>query len=113
MNPGDIVLVHMPQFSGGPLKLRPALFLAPLPGPYQTILLCGITTQLTPLAANWDEEMNPKDADFPATGLHRHSVIRLSYLYAAEPGEIVGRIGSIDSTRRDRLRKTLSDHLRP
>jgi hypothetical protein len=113
MSPGDIVLLYMPQFAGGPPKARPALYLASLPGPYQTMLLCGITTQLLPLAANWDELMGPGDGDFAGSGLHYASVIRLSYLYAAVPAEVLGFIGTIDPARRDRLRQRLSDHLRP
>jgi hypothetical protein len=45
MNPGDIVLVLLPGVVPGTFKLRPALFLAPLPGPYQTILVCGIVRE--------------------------------------------------------------------
>ena len=36
MNPGDVVLISIPQFSGGPGKLRPALLLSVLPGAFQT-----------------------------------------------------------------------------
>jgi mRNA interferase MazF len=113
MNPGDVVLVNMPQFGGGPPKLRPALYLSRLRGSYQSILLCGITTQLQSPEANWDEPMYPGDADFPSSGLHHPSIIRLSYLYAAEPAELLGFIGTIDPARLDRLRQRLSDHLRP
>lgn len=44
MNPGDVVLIPLPQFAGGTAKLRPALVLSLLPGPYQNVLLCGIST---------------------------------------------------------------------
>jgi mRNA interferase MazF len=97
---------------GGGLKLRPALLLADLPGPYQNLLLCGVSTQLQQLQANWDELMQVGDADFSSNGLHRASAIRLSYLYAADPGEIAGVIGSIDYARLQRLRQRLADHLK-
>ena len=45
MRPGDIVLVRMPQAGGAPAKLRPALVLATLPGPYQDALVCGISSR--------------------------------------------------------------------
>ncbi len=45
-SPGDVVLIPLSQFSGGPAKLRPALLLASLPGPYQTQFVCGVSTQL-------------------------------------------------------------------
>jgi mRNA interferase MazF len=113
VNPGDVVLIPLTQYGGATPKLRPALFLASLPGPYQNQLLCGISTQLHHLQANWDELVQTSDADFAASGLHRDSVVRLSYLYAADPSEIAGLIGSIDPSRLQRLRQHLSDHLRP
>lgn len=113
MIPGEVILIRLPQLGGLAPKLRPALLLADLPGPYQNLLLCGISTQLHQLQANWDELVQPGDADFPASGLHGASVIRLSYLYAADPGEIAGVIGAIDPGRLQRLRQRLSDRVRP
>jgi mRNA interferase MazF len=110
---GDVVLITLPQLGGATPKLRPALLLSDLPGPYQHLLLCGISTQLHHLEANWDELVQGGDADFPSSGLHRASLIRLSYLYAADPSEIAGVIGAIDPSRVQRLRQRLSDHLRP
>jgi hypothetical protein len=34
MNPGDVVLIRLPTFAGGIAKLRPALVVSLLPGPY-------------------------------------------------------------------------------
>lgn len=113
MTPGDVVLISLPQFAGGPTKLRPALVLSLLPGAYQNVLLCGISTQLRKLEPDWDEAIRTNDADFKLSGLHRASAIRLSYLYAADPAEVSGVIGQIDAARLLRLRTRLSDHLRP
>ena len=113
MTPGDVVLARMPQVAGAPPKSRPALVLATLPGPYQTALLCGISTRWRSLLAGWDELLQPGDRDFASSGLHRPSAIRLSFLYGAAPADITGFIGRIDQTRLDRLRQHLSDHLRP
>ena len=113
MTPGDVVLIPLPQLGGGAPKLRPALLLADLPGPYQALLLSGISTQLHFLQGNWDELVDAADADYASSGLHQPSVIRLSYLYAADPSELAGVIGAIDSSRLHRLRQRLSDHLRP
>ena len=113
MNPGDIVLIHIPQVGGGPPKLRPALLLTALPGPYQNLLLCGISAQLHHQQANWDELLQPGDADFRNSGLHRASLIRLSYLYAADMSEIRGMLGQIEPSRLQRMRTRLADHLRP
>jgi mRNA interferase MazF len=82
-----------------------------LPGPYQNLLICGVSTQLQQLQANWDELIQGGDADFSSSGLHRASAIRLGYLYAADSGEIAGVIGSIDRARLQRLRQRLADHL--
>lgn len=113
MNPGDVVLIPLPQFGSGAAKLRPALVLALLPGPYQNVLLCGISTQLHLIQATWDKLVQPADGDFAGSGLHQASVIRLSYLYAADAAEITGTIGRIDPTRLARLRTRLADHVRP
>ncbi len=96
MNPGDVIHILLPQLGGGPPKLRPALLLADLPG-----------------YSNWDELIQASDLGFPSSGLYQPSVIRLSYLYAADSGEVAGSIGSIDVSRLQRLRQRLSDHLRP
>jgi mRNA interferase MazF len=113
MNPGDVVLIPLPQLGGGSPKLRPALVLAILPGPSQNRLVCGISSQLSQQQPNWDELIQPGDADFATSGLHRASVIRLSYLHATDPSEITGVIGQIDPARLARLLTRLSDHLRP
>jgi mRNA interferase MazF len=108
-----VVLIPLAQFAGAAPKLRPALLLAALPGAYQNLLLCGISTQLQQLEPNWDELIQSGDSDFPSSGLHRDSAIRLSYLYAADPSEIAGVIGNIEQLRLQRLRQCLSDQLRP
>lgn len=80
MNPGDVVLIPLTQFAGAAPKLRPALLLASLPGAYQNLLLCGISTQIQKLTPDWDELLSSTDSDYPASGLHRDSAVRLSYL---------------------------------
>jgi mRNA interferase MazF len=64
MKPGDVVLIQLPQVAGGPPKSRPALVLAFLPGTYQNVLICGISTQLHDLQADWDDRIEASDADF-------------------------------------------------
>lgn len=113
MTPGDVVLISLPQLGSGAVKLRPALVLALLPGPYQNVLLCGISTQLHLIQANWDERIQSADGDFAGSGLHQTSVIRLSYLYAVDATEITGTIGRIDPARLARLRTRLADQVRP
>ena len=111
MNPGDVVLVRFPQVGGGLPKLRPALVLALLPGPFQNVLICGISTQLQHLEPDWNELVDPGDNDFRASGLHRVSAIRPSYLYAADRQEVSGTIGQIDGRRLKRVRNRLASLL--
>jgi mRNA interferase MazF len=111
--PGDVVLIPLGQFASGPSKLRPALLLASLPGPYQTQLVCGISTQLQRQVTDWDELIQPGDADFTSSGLHRASIIRLSYIHATDPTELAGSIGQVDAARLERLLTRLADRLRP
>jgi len=111
VNAGDIVLISLPQVGGGPPKLRPALVLSLLPGPFQNVLICGISTRVHDLVDNWDELIGMSDSDFSDSGLRRQSAIRPSYLYAADSTEIAGKIGHIDSARLQRVLKRLLDHL--
>ena len=71
MKPGDVVLLPVPQIGGGSPKLRPALLLASLPGPYQNLLICGLSTQLQQIQPDWDERIQPGDTDYSSSGLHR------------------------------------------
>ena len=111
MSPGDVVLIQVPQTSGA-AKLRPAVILADIPGAYQSLLLCGVSTQMQAIQPDWDDPIGAGDGDFASSGLHQTSVIRLSFLRAAGIGEVVRIIGRIDGTRLGRLRLRLSDHLR-
>ncbi|MCC6123512.1 MAG: type II toxin-antitoxin system PemK/MazF family toxin [Pirellulales bacterium] len=113
MKPGDVVLLQLPQMAGGPPKLRPALVLARLPGPYQNVLLCGISTQLRELQPDWDELIDSRDVDYASSGLHRPSAIRLSYLFSTDAKELSGRIGSISPARMNRVLERLSKYLGP
>ena len=107
MTPGDVVLIRLPQMAGGPPKLRPALVLALLPGPFQSVLICGVSTRLRELQADWDEPIGPDDGDYSSSGLHQRSAIRLSYLYAADVREISGPIGHVAPQRLQRLLQRL------
>jgi len=107
MKPGDVVLIQLPQVAGGPLKSRPALVLALLPGVYQNVLICGISTQLHDLQPHWDDLIEAGDTDFSQSGLHRTSAIRPSYLYGADTREILGVIGRVDAERLNRVRRRL------
>ncbi len=111
MKEGDVVVLRVPQKGGLPAKLRPALVLCFLPGTCQSVLICGISTQILQLEANWDELIDSSDPAFAATGLHRTSAVRLSYLFAADAAEIAGTIGEVSLTVLKRLRGRLAARL--
>jgi hypothetical protein len=64
VNGGDVLLISMPQMGGAPPKLQPALLISVLPSPYETLLICGISTQLHAVQPNWDEVIGPGDTTF-------------------------------------------------
>jgi mRNA interferase MazF len=103
MEPGDVVLIELPQVGGGNHKIRPALVVAKLPGVYQNLLICGINTQFRDLQQHWDELIETTSADFASSGLRRASAIRPSCVYSADASEIFGAIGRIDLDRLDRV----------
>lgn len=83
MREGDVVLIRFPHASSAALKLRPALVLALLPGPYQNILICGVSTRLHQLEPDWgrtrpavrlglwDQRIAPRVFDPPQLSLCR------------------------------------------
>lgn len=108
MRPGSVVLIRMPETGGAPPKLRPVLVLVQLPGAYQELLVCGISTRFADLEPDWDEVLGPSDPDFASSGLHRASVVRPSFLAAVESSAVAGRIGDIDPVRLERVRGRLA-----
>jgi mRNA interferase MazF len=108
---GDVVLVIMPAAGGAPAKLRPALVLAALPGPFQVWLLCGISSQSRGLEPGWDEPLEPASAAFVQSRLHRRSFVRLSFLDSVKEADIAGRIGTLPTPLVTRLRRRLAARL--
>lgn len=115
MKPGSVVLVRLPGVSGAAdgtrPKLRPALVIAVLPGLYQNLLVCGISTRLENMEPDWDEVIADSDADFAATGLHRTSAIRPSFLAAIASEAVAGRIGEVSADKLDSIRTRLVECL--
>jgi mRNA interferase MazF len=101
----------MPGAGAGPGKLRPALVPARLPGSYQDVLLCGISTRKTDLVPDWDEVMDEDGPDFRASGLHKASTIRPSFLGSAESSAVAGAIGRVDGGRLKRILARLARHI--
>ena len=71
--------------------------------PFGDFLVCGISTQLHQRVAGFDEEIVAGDPEFAASGLKAASLIRLGFLAVLPDSALLGRIGSLSSTRRLRL----------
>jgi mRNA interferase MazF len=93
MQPGNIVLIEMPQ-PDGTYKLRPALILKILPK-YNDFLVCGISTQLKQYVQGFDEILYNQQSYFLQTGLRESSLIRLFFIAVVSNEKVSGSIGSI------------------
>lgn len=109
MKEGDVVLTPIPQ-ADGIIKNRPAIILRRMP-PYRDLLVCGVSTQLDKQVKGFDELILSTDDDFQASGLRTTSLVRLGFLAVLPNAQIIGTIGSVSSTRHQKLLKTLSDYL--
>jgi mRNA interferase MazF len=110
MKEGDIVLASLPQ-ADGRVKHRPALVLRRMPG-FGDLLVCGVSTQLRQQITDFDELIEPSNADFKTSGLKAPSLVRLGFLTVLPAGNFLGRIGAISSQRHQRLLSRLADYLR-
>jgi mRNA interferase MazF len=109
MKERDVVLMAIPQ-ADGLRKPRPVLLLREMPK-YRDFLVCGISSQLQQYQPNFDEIIQANHPDFGESGLLKPSLVRLSFLAIARPAEVMGRLGSISTSRHRRLLSNLSAHL--
>ena len=109
---GKVVLFRFPTTGMAEGKLRPALVVRKLPGPYDDWLVCMISSQVERAIEGFDEVMSTGDLDFADSGLKTDSVIRISRLAAVERGALVGAIGHIGAERLTRVRASLSDWIK-
>jgi mRNA interferase MazF len=72
---------------------RPAIVLRRMLG-FGDLLVCGISTQLQQLVADFDEIIDPSHADFKMSGLKAPSLIRLGFLAVLPASHFLGTIGS-------------------
>ncbi len=105
----EVVLTPLPQ-ADGQTKIRPAIALRVMPS-YDDVLVCGISTQLSSQINDFDEIISASDADFVTSGLRTTPLIRLGFLTAQPPLDIVGVIGAITPERHARLLRRLSRYL--
>lgn len=109
---GQIVLFRFPETDMAEGKLRPALVIRKLPGPFDDWLVCMISSQVDRAIDGFDEVISTNDSEFTDSGLKMESVIRLSRLATVERKLLIGAVGRIGSERLDRIRDSLSVWLR-
>ncbi|MEA1951077.1 MAG: type II toxin-antitoxin system PemK/MazF family toxin [Planctomycetota bacterium] len=105
---GKIALFRFPQSNQTVGKLRPALVLRKLPGPYDDWLICMISTQLSQRIEGLDEIIGPEDHDFKDSGLKSSSLFRVSRLAVVEKAIFAGVIGKIPTERLSRIKTSLA-----
>lgn len=105
---GQIVLFRFPQADLAAGKLRPALLLGALPGPYDDWLICMISSQLRHFTRDFDEIVTEPDSDFSQSGLKAPSVIRAGRLAVVEGNMLLGAIGTIAPERLKRIKGRLA-----
>lgn len=103
MKPGQVVLFRFPQADLGAGKLRPALCLGRLPGPFGDVLLCMVSTQLHQEVPGFDEVIAAEADDFASSGLKAPSLVRTGRVAVAERAVIEGAIGEISRARLQRV----------
>lgn len=87
------------------------MVLALLPGNYQTVLVCGLSSDLEEVEPGWDDVISITDSDFVASGLLVSSSVRLSFLFGVDEDQIEGLIGQLGRERASKLRRRLGEHL--
>lgn len=87
------------------------MVLALLPGNYQTVLVCGLSSDLEEVEPGWDDVVSITDSDFVASGLLVSSSVRLSFLFGVDEDQIEGLIGQLGRERASKLRRRLGEHL--
>ena len=80
----QIVLFRFPHTDLTQGKLRPALLLGRLPGPYDDWLVCMVSSQTQHYVQGFDEIIQTDDLDFASSGLKTPSVIRIARLAVRE-----------------------------
>jgi len=105
---GQIVLFKFPQTDHTRGKLRPALVIRRLPGPYHDWLICMVSSNLDQKVPDFDEMITPDDSDFKETGLKVPSLIRIGRLAVVDGDILLGKLGQVDTQRLLRIKQKLS-----
>lgn len=97
MTKGKVVLVPFPFDDLSGTKVRPAVCLTDLIGPYGHVVLAFLTSQVLPHPERTDLVLDSSQPDFAATGLRVSSTLRLHRLVTATSSLILRELGVLSS----------------
>jgi mRNA interferase MazF len=103
IRPGQIVLLNFPQTDQGVGKLRPALILRRLPGPYDDWLICMVSSWVHQHIVGIDEIIAESEDDFSLSGLKSTSLVRVTRLAVLAGASFRGSIGRVSDDRLKRV----------
>jgi mRNA interferase MazF len=106
---GQLVLFSFPQTDQAVGRLRPALVLRRLPGPYDGWLICMISSKLWHEIAGVDDVVREADPDFAETGLKVTSVVRVTRIAVVSTDILHGAIGKLNEERLTRIRTRVAN----
>ncbi len=79
--------------------------------PFNDLLVCGISTQMRQMVANFDEVIDKNDSHFTQTGLVTTSLVRLGFLGLVPLRDIEGVVGKIPTELHEKLLRRLASYL--
>lgn len=113
MKAGKIVLFKFPQTNLEEGRLRPALVITKLPGDFDDWLICMISTRKHQFQSQYDEIIVEDSDEFKTSGLKSESIIRSTRLAVVQEDILMGSIGNISNKLLNKIRKNLSNWIKP
>lgn len=103
----QVVVFRFPQTDKARGKLRPALLISQVPGPFDDSLVCMITSQLRHQVDHFDEVVRTDVENFGTSGSKSESLIRLGRLAVVDGSVLLGAIGQIADSRIERIKRKI------
>jgi len=107
MKKGKIVLVKFPFTDFSSTKRRPALVVSEYDKESRDLIVAFISSNTTNEISSSDILIWETDEDFPYTGLHKSSIIKLDKIMTIEKKLLAGELGNISLKRLKEVNKKL------
>ena len=101
---GQVVVFRFPQTDQSGGKLRSALLVSRVPGPFDDWLVCMITSQLRHEVVGLDEVVRTDNDDFGTSSLKSESLIRIGRVAVVDGSILLGAIGEVSRQRTERIK---------